>query len=218
MRIIVGITGASGAILAMRFLEVLKNLKIKTDLVITDGGKEIIKKEIKREKGKAKKKGNAKNEISPLKKIENLATKSFSINSFSADIASGSNCYGKDKRDAIVVIPCSMNTTAKLANGISDNLILRACDVMLKENKKIIIVPRECPLNRNHIENLLKLKSMNVIIIPPVLTFYNDPKTVDDLINFIIGKILDNLGIQHNLIKRWNFKNLKNSDEKDIHN
>jgi len=188
MRIIVGITGASGAILAKRFLEILKNLKIKTDVIITDEAKFIIRDEIG-DKG--------------IEEIENLSTEIFDINDFSAQIASGSNCYGKDKRDGIVIIPCSMNTVAKLANGISDNLILRVCDVMIKENKKVIIVPRECPLNLNHLRNLTKLKEMNVIIIPPVLTFYHKPKTMNDLIDFIIGKILDNLNIENDIVKRW---------------
>ncbi|OQX22329.1 MAG: aromatic acid decarboxylase [Candidatus Altiarchaeales archaeon A3] len=192
MRIVVGITGASGAVIAKRFLEILKNLKIETDLLITDEGKAVIKNEIVNE---------------ALEEIENLATKIFNINDFSADIASGSNCHGKNKREAIVIIPCSMNTVAKIASGISDNLILRVCDVMLKENKKVIVVPRECPLNYNHLENLLKLKRLNVIIIPPVLTFYHEPKTIKDMVDFVIGKILDNLDIKHNLIKRWkNFK------------
>jgi len=188
MRIIVGITGASGAILAKRFLEILKNLKIATDLLITDAGKETIKNEIGED---------------GLKEIEDLATKIFDINDFSAEIASGSNCHGKNKRDAIVIIPCSMNTAAKLANGISDNLILRVCDVMLKENKKVIVVPRECPLNYNHLKNLLNLKKMNITIIPPVLTFYHKPKTIEDMMDFLMGKILDELNIEHNIVKRW---------------
>jgi len=188
MRIIVGITGASGAILAKRFLNILKNLKTETDLIITDEGKAVIRDEI----------GN-----DALKGFENLATKIFNVHDFSAEIASGSICYGKNKRDAMVIIPCSMNTAAKLAGGISDNLILRTCDVMLKENKKVIVVPRECPFNYNHLENLSKLKKMNVVIIPPVLTFYHKPKTIEDMIDFTMGKILDNLDIEHNLIKRW---------------
>ncbi len=201
MRIVVGITGASGAVIAMRFLEILKNLKIETDLIITDEGRTLIKDEIRNKTGNKIKNETGSNEA--LKEIKNLATKIFNINDFSADIASGSNCHGKNRRDAIVIIPCSMNTAAKIASGISDNLILRTCDVMLKENKKVIVVPRECPLNYNHLENLLKLKRLNVIIIPPVLTFYHNPKTIDDMIDFTIGKILDNLDIEHNLIKRW---------------
>ncbi len=201
MRIIVGITGASGAILAKRFLEILKNLKIETDLLITDEGRAVIKDEIKNETGNEIRNETTSNEA--LKEIENLAAKIFNINDFSAEIASGSNCYGKNKRDAIVIIPCSMNTVAKLAGGISDNLILRTCDVMLKENKKVIVVPRECPLNYNHLENLLKLKGLNIVIIPPVLTFYHEPKTIEDMIDFTIGKILDNLDIEHNIVKRW---------------
>ncbi len=201
MRIVVGITGASGAVIAKRFLEILKNLKIETDLIITDEGRTLIKDELRNKTGNEIKNETGSNEA--LKEIENLATKIFNINDFSADIASGSNCYGKNKRDAIVIIPCSMNTVAKLTSGISDNLILRTCDVMLKENKKVIVVPRECPLNYNHLENLLKLKRLNVIIIPPVLTFYHNPKTIGDIIDFTIGKILDNLDIEHNLIKRW---------------
>ncbi|MFN3527923.1 MAG: UbiX family flavin prenyltransferase [Candidatus Altarchaeaceae archaeon] len=184
MRLIVGITGASGAILAKKFLEVLKDLNIDVDLIVTEGGERVI---------------NDENlDLDSLKKLAKKFHKDFS-----SELSSGSSLYGKEKRDALVIIPCSMNFVAKFANGISDNLLLRVCDVMLKENKKIIIVPREIPLNETHLENLLKLKRKGIIIIPPMLTFYHNPKTIDDLINFIIGKILDNLGIENNLFERW---------------
>jgi len=192
MRLIVGITGASGAILPLKFLEILKNLNIESDLIITKGGKSVIKEELSKD---------------DFEKLDKLATK-FHEN-FSSELTSGSNLYGKEKREALIIIPCSMDFVAKFANGIADNLLLRVCDVMLKENKKIILVPREMPLNETHLENLLNLKRKGVIIIPPMLTFYHEPKNIDDLINFVLGKILDNLQIEHSLFKRWKAKEFK---------
>lgn len=184
MRLIVGITGASGAILGLKFLEILKNLNIDVDLIITKCGEKVIK-----------------DENLDVKLFKKFAKKFHK--DFSSELSSGSSLYGKEKRDALIIIPCSMDFAAKFANGIADNLLLRVCDVMLKENKKIIIVPREMPLNETHLENLLKLKRKGVTIIPPMLTFYHNPKNIDDLINFVIGKILDNIGIENNLFKRW---------------
>lgn len=184
MRLVVGITGASGAIMGLKFLKILKNLNIDVDLIITENGKRVIK-----------------DENLDIKEFEKFAKKIH--HNFSSELSSGSNLYGKEKRDGIIIIPCSMNFVAKFVHGIADNLLLRVCDVMLKENKKIIIVPREMPLNETHLENLLKLKRKGITIIPPMLTFYHDPKTIDDLINFVIGKILDNLGVENSLFKRW---------------
>lgn len=187
MRFIVGIGGASGVILGKRFLEVLKEKGIKTDLIITSEGKSIISQELK----------------GGIEEIKKLSFRVWDVNDFSAEISSGSSFHGKNKRDALIVVPCSMNTVAKMANGIADNLLLRVFDVMLKENKKIIVVPREAPLNTNHLRNLLSLREMGVTVIMPVLTFYHKPKKIDDMVDFIVGKILDSLCIEHKLFKRW---------------
>lgn len=182
MRVIVGITGASGAIYARRLLEVLTAQQIEVDLVVTAPAAYIIQTELG----------------IPSTELQKLATTSWDIADFAADIASGSQA-----RDALVVLPCTMNTVAKMAQGIADNLLLRCCEVMLKENRRIIIVPRETPLHESHLENLLRLRRMGVTIIPPVTAFYYQPATVLDLVDYIIAKILDHLQVPHTLIPRW---------------
>lgn len=182
MRVIVGITGASGAIYAKRLLEEFKNRNIDVDLIITKSGEYNIEFELGINS----------------KELELYVTKRWDIFDTAADVASGSQL-----RDAMIIVPCSMNMVAKIAHGISDNLILRCVDVMLKENRKIIVVPRETPLNENHLENLLKIKKMGVTIIPPMPGFYHKPKSIEDLVDFIVARILDHLNIHHNLIDRW---------------
>ena len=115
-----------------------------------------------------------------------------------APIASGSSV-----NEAMVICPCSMATLAKVANGIADDLIIRAADVIIKERKNLIIVPRETPLSAIHLENMLKLAKLGVAIIPPMPSFYNEPLTISDIVNFGVSKILDQLNISNNLTKRW---------------
>ena len=182
MRLVIGITGASGAIYAKRLLEVLKEKNVEVDLIITSPGKYTIKHEL----------GLRSEEL------EDLATASWDITDIAADVASGSQL-----RDGMVILPCTMDMVAKMAHGISDNLLLRCFDVMLKENRKIIIVPRETPLHEIHLENLLRLKRLGVTILPPVTTFYHRPTSILDLVDFIIAKILDQFNIPHTLIERW---------------
>ncbi|MHC1635881.1 MAG: UbiX family flavin prenyltransferase [Candidatus Methanospirareceae archaeon] len=182
MRLIVGITGASGVIYAKRLLEVLKKKEIEVDLIITPSARYNIETEL-----------GIKSE-----ELEALSTRSYDIYDTSADIASGTRI-----RDGMIVIPCTMNTVAKMAHGISDNLLLRCFDVMLKENKKIVIVPRETPLDENHLENLLRLRRMGVVIIGAMPAFYHKPKSIDDLVDFIVAKVLDQFDIPHKLIERW---------------
>ncbi|BAF69933.1 UbiX family flavin prenyltransferase [Nitratiruptor sp. SB155-2] len=105
--------------------------------------------------------------------------------------------------DALIVAPCSMNTLAKIAVGIADNLTTRAASVMIKEQKKLLLAPRELPLSPIALENMLKLSRLNVIIAPPIMAYYSNQQTLDSMENFIIGKWFDLLGIEHNLYKRW---------------
>jgi len=182
IRLIVGITGASGAIYGKRLLEELKKRDVDIDLIITPSGRYNIEYELGMDS----------------KELERYATKSWDLFDTAADVASGTQL-----RDGMIIVPCSMNMVAKMAHGISDNLLLRCFDVMLKENRKIIIVPRETPLNENHLENLLRLKRMGVTIIPPMPGFYHKPKSVDDLVDFIVARILDHLNISHKLVHRW---------------
>ncbi len=181
-KIIVCVTGASGAIYAKRLLEVLKEKNIKTSLIISESAKKIVEHELKIE----------------LNEIISLADEYYENNNFFSPVASGSNSF-----QAAVVIPCSMKTLAAISNGYSDNLIGRVCDIALKEHRKLILVPREMPFSSIHLENMLKLSRLGVSIMPPIPGFYNEPKTVDDIVNFVVGRILDNLGIENNLFKRW---------------
>ena len=182
MRLVIGITGASGAIYAKRLLEVLKAKKVEVDLVITPAGDYTIKYEL----------GVTSEELCTL------ATVCWDNSDTAADIASGSQL-----RDGMVIVPCTMDVVAKMAHGISDTLLLRSFDVMLKENRRILIVPRETPLNENHLENLLRLKRMGVIVLPPMATFYLLPESIMDLVDFIVARILDQFEIPHKLVERW---------------
>lgn len=182
MRLVIGITGASGAIYAKRLLEVLKAKKVEVDLVITPAGDYTIKYEL----------GVTSEELCTL------ATECWDNLDTAADIASGSQL-----RDGMVIVPCTMDIVAKMAHGISDTLLLRSFDVMLKENRRILIVPRETPLNENHLENLLRLKRMGVIVLPPMATFYHLPESIMDLVDFIVARILDQFEIPHRLVARW---------------
>jgi len=182
MRLVIGITGASGAIYAKRLLEVLKAKKVEVDLVITPAGEYTIKYEL----------GVTSEELCTL------ATECWDNSDTAADIASGSQL-----RDGMVIVPCTMDVVAKMAHGISDTLLLRSFDVMLKENRRILIVPRETPLNENHLENLLRLKRMGVIVLPPMATFYHLPESIMDLVDFIVARILDQFEIPHRLVARW---------------
>ncbi|WP_018077784.1 flavin prenyltransferase UbiX [Thiobacillus denitrificans] len=125
----------------------------------------------------------------------------FGREDWNAPLASGSN-----PADAMVVCPCSMGTLAAIAHGLSDNLIERAADVMLKEQKKLILVPREAPFSTLHLENMLTLSRMNAVILPANPGFYHRPQSVEDIVDFIVARILDQLGIQHALMARWGDK------------
>lgn len=182
MRIIIAITGASGVIYGIRLLEILASRDVETYLIVSETAKKII---------------SIETEHDPTY-IESLATRVFSNDDMTAPIASGSF-----KFDAMVIIPCSMKTLGMIANGIADNLITRAADVAIKEGRKLILVPRETPLSAIHLENMLKLAKLGVVILPACPAFYHEPSKIRDLVDFIIGKVLDQLGIEHSLFKRW---------------
>ncbi|RLB03282.1 MAG: aromatic acid decarboxylase [Deltaproteobacteria bacterium] len=181
--LIIGMTGASGAIYGIRALEVLKKLGVETCLVITKTGEKIIEYETKYS----------------VTDVKRLSTYWYDVNNLSAPIASGSF-----PTRGMVIIPCSMKTLAGVANGYSDNLLLRAADVTLKEGRPLILVLRETPLNVIHLRNMLKLAEMNVRILPASPSFYYKPRKVDDLVNYVVGKALELLGIKHGLYKAWN--------------
>lgn len=182
LQIIVGMSGASGIIYGLRLLEVLKEIGVKTHLVLTEGCKKLI---------------NLESEYH-IEDLELLASTVYKIDDMSAPIASGSF-----KTDGMVVIPCSMKTLAGIACGYSDNLLLRAADVTIKERRTLVLVVRESPLSPIHLENMLKLARIGVCIMPASPPFYGKPKTIQELVNAIVGKVLDIFKIEHKIYKRW---------------
>ena len=182
MKLTIAITGASGVIYGKRLLEVLHNKKIETHLVISQAAKKIIKHELETSE----------------KSLEQLANHVHEIDDWSSPIVSGSF-----KIDGMVIVPCSMKTLAGIASGFAENVILRAADVTLKEKRKLILVPRETPLNTIHLRNMLDLAKQGAIIVPAMPAFYHKPKNVEDLVDFVVGRVLDIQGVEHTLYKRW---------------
>jgi len=182
MHLIVAITGCSGVIYGVRLLEACRKLGIKTDLIVSQAAEKLLKLEL----GKT------------IKDIRKLATRNYSQDDLEAPLASGSV-----KTDGMVIAPCSMKTLGAIASGIADNLITRAADVTLKEGRPLVLVPRETPLNLIHLENMVKLKLAGATILPAVPGFYHKPKEISELIDFIVGRILDVLGVEHKLYRRW---------------
>ena len=192
---IVAITGASGSIYGIRLIEGLLKSKHKVYLVISKQAFSIIKIETG-----INWTGNTASEIE--KKIQKYFSskniKYYSENNLSAPFSSGSFIT-----DGMFVVPCSMKTLSGIANGYANNLIERAADVMLKESRRLILSPREMPFSAVHLENMLKLARLGVKIIPPVPAFYHKPKNIKDIIDFVVGKILDSAEVRHNIFKRW---------------
>jgi len=191
MILIIGITGASGAIYGIRLLEVLSASKeVETHLIISEAGEEIIRYETDWE----------------LEQVRALADVCYDINDIGARLSSGSF-----KRDGMVIVPCSMKTLSALANSYADNLIARAGDITLKERKSLVLLARETPLHLGHLRNMVKLTEMGAIVFPPIPAFYHKPKTIQDLVDHTVGKVLDVFDIQHNLFPRW--EGLANKDK-----
>lgn len=191
-KLIVGITGASGAILGVRLLQQLKGLAVETYLVLSPWGAQTL----------ALESGMEPKEIAPL------ASRVYSAKDMSAEISSGSF-----RTDGMVIVPCSMATLGAIATGTGSHLVHRAADVTLKERRKLVLVTREAPLSVIHLENMLKLAKMGVTIFPPVPAFYNLPKTIEDVVDYTVCRILDQFGIAVDHSKRWNGK--MNSDAKN---
>jgi flavin prenyltransferase len=181
--IIVAITGASGIIYALRLLKVLKGYNIEISLIITEPAKKILKHELKKD----------------MIVLEELSDEIYEPKDLNASINSGSYRF-----NAMIIIPCTMKTISAISTGYANNTITRAADVALKEKRKLILVPRETPLRAVHLENMLKISREGGIILPAMPAFYHNPETIDDMVNFIVGKILDILDIENNLFKRWN--------------
>ena len=183
MVLIIGITGATGSIYGIRLLEVLAAVReVETHLIISKAGEINIRYETDWE----------------IEAIRALADYSYDVDDIGACLASGSF-----KRDGMIVAPCSVKTLSALANSYTDNLLIRAGDVTLKERKRLVLLVREMPLHIGHIRNMERLSEMGAIIMPPVPAFYHRPKTIQDIIDHTVGKVLDVLGIEHDLFQRW---------------
>ena len=183
MKLIIGITGASGVIYGIRLLELLsKNEAIETHLIISEAGEMNIGYETDWK----------------IEDVKAMASFCYRINDISARIASGSF-----KTEGMIIAPCTVKTMSALANSYADNLLTRAGDVTLKERRKLVLLVRETPLHLGHIRSMEKLAEMGAIIMPPVPAFYHRPRTIQDIIDHTIGKALDIFGIEHNLFERW---------------
>lgn len=192
-RLIVGITGASAGVYAIRLLEVLtKHEDIEVHLTISASGARALSEELQIEI-------DLNNfEVESLIGVSSPRVIYHHESDIAASIASGSF-----RTEGMIVVPCSMGSVASIAAGMSRNLIQRAADVCIKEKRKLVLVPRETPLSPIHLENMLKLSQIGVCVLPAMPGFYHFPKDVDDLLNFVVTKILDQFGIDTKLIQRW---------------
>jgi 4-hydroxy-3-polyprenylbenzoate decarboxylase len=183
MRLIVAITGSSGAIYGIRLLEALRAApKVEVHLILSKGGKLTAALETGRK----------------ARDIEKLAHQVHSDQDLAASIASGSF-----KTAGMIVAPCSMKTLSGIVHSYADNLVVRAADVVLKEQRKLVLMPRETPLHLGHLRLLVQAAELGAVIAPPIPAFYGAPKTIDDLVNHSVGRVLDLFEIESGLVKRW---------------
>lgn len=182
MRLVIGITGASGAIFGVRSLEALKSLDVETHLVMSQWARATITHETP---------------YSP-DQVEALASIVHHENNQGASVSSGSF-----KTDGMLIAPCSMKTLAAIRAGFGDTLVCRAADVTLKERRRLVLLVRESPFSEIHLENMLALTRMGSVIFPAMPAFYNRPKTIDDMVNHIVGRLLDQFGLEMPGISRW---------------
>ncbi len=188
-RIIVGITGATGAVFGVRTLEALREAGVETHLVLSKWGQQTVEHETGLK----------------LAELQALASVVHGTGNMAATISSGSF-----RTEGMIVAPCSMRTAAAIAHGTGENLVHRAADVVLKERRRLVLVPRETPLSEVHLENLLKLARLGAAIVPPMPAFYNHPASLDDVVNHIVARVLDQFDIDASFARRWDGRlNLK---------
>lgn len=181
-KIVIGFSGASGIIYGIRLLEVLHSINIQTYLIISEWAKKNIVIETPK----------------TLEYVKSLSSVNYDNSKLDASVSSGSFLH-----DGMVIVPCSMKSLSSIANGYDDTLISRAASVTLKESRKLILVPRETPLSRIHLENMIKVQEAGAIILPAMPGFYHNPSSIDQIVDHLVGKILDQLKIKHELFKRW---------------
>ncbi len=182
-KFVVGISGATGAIYGIRLAEILRKVPdVETHLIITEAGAQTIAEETDW----------------TVEEVTRLAHVTYEIGNIGASLSSGSFHH-----DGMVIAPCSIKTMSMISNSISSNLLIRAADVTLKEKRKLILLVREAPLHLGHLRQMVNLAEMGAIIHPPLPAFYSRPKSVDDIVNHTVGRILDHFGIDHDLFERW---------------
>ena len=182
MRLVVGISGASGSIYGIRLLEILKKQNVETHLIISSAAKQIIPEETSYS----------------VEQVEAMASFVHDNKNLGAPISSGSF-----KSDGMIIAPCSIKTLSGIANSYNDNLLTRAADVVLKERRRLVLLVRETPLHQGHLELMLRAGNSGAIMFPPVPGFYCKPGSIEDLVNQTIGKVLDLYSIDGELFKRW---------------
>ncbi|AIS31907.1 MULTISPECIES: UbiX family flavin prenyltransferase [Methanobacterium] len=180
--IVVAITGASGVIYGVRLLEVLKEMGKKTAVVATEPARIILQHEMGMDEDE----------------LKNLAHRFYEPGDLTSAINSGSCRF-----ESMIIVPCTMKTLSAISTGFASNAVTRAADVALKERRQLLLVPRETPLRSVHLENMLRISREGGIILPAMPAFYHQPQNMDDLVDFLVGKILDVMHIDHNLYQRW---------------
>lgn len=180
--LVVGITGASGSIFGVKLLEALRMARVESHLIVSKWGARTIEHET----------------LYTVDQVQRIASRHYPPNDQGAAVSSGSFLTR-----GMVIAPCSMRTLAAIAHGLGDNLIHRAADVTLKEKRKLVLMPREAPFHEIHLENMLKLSRMGVVIFPPVPAFYNHPGSIEEMVDYIVLRILDQFGISSGLPERW---------------
>jgi len=195
-RILIGITGASGSIYAERLIELLLPIVGRIYIIATEAGEQVVNHELR-----LKESGFCLRRVlsGELNKKEQSVIRVLDRNDFFSPVASGTSAP-----TSMVVLPCSMGSLARISHGLSSNLMDRAADVVMKQKKQLILVPREAPFSTIHLRNMLTLSELGVEIIPPMPAFYQNPKTVGDMVDFVVGRIMEALDIEHSLYKKWN--------------
>jgi 4-hydroxy-3-polyprenylbenzoate decarboxylase len=182
LKLIIGITGSTGAIYGIRMLETLKKLNVETHLIMSEWAEKCISMETEY----------------TIDYVKSLATNTSNEKNMASSVSSGTH-----RVDGMIIAPCSMKTLSAIANGYDNTLIARAAGVTIKESRKLILMARETPLSAIHLENMLKLSRLGVVILPPVTEFYTKPKSINDIVNHGVGKCLDQFNIEHDLYRRW---------------
>ena len=191
---VVAITGASGSIYGLKLISELLRAGERVSLILTSAGCQVLY----HETGLDWSADITEQRHQVQEHFASIAVDCLAIDDFWTGAASGSAAS-----DGMIIIPCSMGTAGRIAAGLSGNLLERAADVMLKERRQLVLVPRETPFNTIHLENLLRLSQAGAVILPAMPGFYHGPEKIDDLVDFVVGKVLDQLDVEHSLFERW---------------